>query len=84
VLHRKVLGHPADGLAPAEPRNKYVTQPTPQRQPFLHGGEPIAAARLDKVGAINPALPTEVALHDAHVLSWARSSDYDLSCARLR
>ena len=48
MLHRKVLGHLADGLAPAEPRNEYVTQRTPQRQPFLHGGEPIAAARVDK------------------------------------
>src|SRR5437016_3189036 len=28
----------------------------------------------------NPAPPTEVALDDAHVSSWARSSDYDLSC----
>jgi len=48
------------------------------------GAEPIAAARLDKVGAIHPALAAEVALNDARVLSWASASDYDLSCGRLR
>ena len=51
---------------------------------FSMGAEPIAAARLDKVGAIHPALAAEVALNDARVLSWASASDYDLSCGRLR